>query len=332
MLIHPDMLTIDILAPYIQEKGKGFKAAPTASGRTVKLLDTHNSFLKLNYPQLLGRIERHLAKKHALTSLEVSSFIGQTIDEKKLPDYFYFMRDVSAKVAELPYNGALYEWGVIEREPFPSPYNADIKFIIPGFSMFSTDIIHPEDESLICQLINKQNKSAADFLFDNVFAPVFSCFFTCLLTCGLQLEVHAQNTLFGIDEDFNIIGVIFKDAESVDKDLTLMEYLGINMSFKSDDYKCIREGMYNYQILHSYMFDFKLGEYLISPLIDKVSAHYDVNVKNLEGRIKEYNSQYIQELPRDFFPTDWYSYPNNLLDRTKRRPYVAHKNPKYRNC
>ena len=94
----------------------------------------------------------------------------------------------------------------------------------------------------------------------------------------------------------------------------------------------IKELDNNYYKIHSFMFDFKLGEYLISPIIDNVVENFpSFDKEKFLKRIKEYNQTFIQRLPDDFFSpvNKWYSDQKEIRDRTKKKDYIENRNPKY---
>jgi len=336
MLIHPDMMynpkNNDLFSVSTDINLNVLLVTPTASSRTVKILDNEGWFLKLNYKGLIGRIDRTIGRSQALSAVEVSNIISNAIDSGKLPKKFFFMREPFSRVIFLKYKRKPYEYGIVFREPFAYPNTSEIKYLFPAFSFFSVDDKNPKDPSILTQLINKQNKEVDDFLFDDIISPVYENYFNLLLSCGLQLECHAQNTLYAIGDNYKVIGVVAKDAESIDKDLELMSELNIEQNIKSTDYKCLRREDYNYHIMHSFMFDFKLGEYLISPLIEDASKNFQFDKAKLVNRIKKYNNTFIAKLPSDFFPSDgkWYSYENIVHDKSKKRPYIPKENPNYR--
>ena len=340
MLIHPDMMYNPERNPLFEDCTKfdlqALKVSPTASIRTVKALDEDSWFLKLHYDGLLGRIGRKLERKHAISAVEVSKIIEKAIDAGKLPEKFFIQREPFARIVDLQdKNGQPYEWGIVLRESTAYPYNEKIKLLMPAFSLFSKDPKNPNHKSILTQLIEKQTKSVEDFLFDLI-APVFESYFELLLNCGLQLECHAQNMLFAIDEDFKIVGVVAKDMESIDKDISLMAELKIEHNqeiLNYESYKSlIKERDDNYYKQHSFMFDFKLGEYLITPIIDDAVKNFpSLDKEKLIKRIKDYNHIFSKRLPKDFFPPfgNWYSDKREIRDRTKKKKYVENKNPKY---
>jgi hypothetical protein len=146
------------------------------------------------------------------------------------------------------------------------------------------------------------------------------------------LEAHAQNTLFAFDDNFEMMGIIAKDAESIDKDISLISDLGLAVEIRTCPYKCLTRESYNYHIMHSFMFDFKLGEYLVNPIIQDALHSFDFDEEILTERIRDYNRKFIRKLPKDFFPLDgkWYSYKNVVHNRNKPRKYIAKDNPRFR--
>ena len=323
MLIHPDMYGV-VKDRFVNKQA--LYVSPTSSSRTVKCLENPNWYLKLAYKGLIGRIDRTIGERQALSSVEVSSMIEKAIDKNILSKSFYFLREPFAKIIRR--NDDV--WGIILRETMPYPYNSDIKFQIPAFALFSKDRHNPDHPSILKQLILRNKVDIENYLLTSIIFPIYDSYFSLLLNCGLQLECHAQNTLFAIDKNFNVIGVISKDAESIDKDIFLMESFGIHHDIESLDYKCLNKTDYNYQIMHSFMFDFKLGEYLISPIINEASKHFKINSQYIQEQIQRHNRYYIGQLPPDFFPKEWYYYENIVHDRTKKRPYIYQDTPKYR--
>jgi hypothetical protein len=339
MLAHPDMIynpaMNTLLADCTSFDLQALKVSPTSSTRTVKVLDDDGWFIKLHYDGLIGRIDRKIGRSQAISAVEVSQIIETAIDEGKLSAKFFLQKEPFARVVGFPDKDGqiMYEWGMVLREQVIYPHNDGVKCLLPAFSLFSKDPQNPNHKSILTQLIEKQSKNIDDFLFEDVIAPVFESYFALLLNCGLQLECHAQNTLFAIDENFKVLGMVAKDMESVDKDISLMADLRLTDNIQSRNYKCLRRTDYNYQIMHSFMFDFKLGEYLISPIIDDAVKNFpSFNKIKLIERIKEYNQVFIQKLPSDFFPPydEWYSDKKEVRDRAQKKEYVVNKNPKYR--
>lgn len=215
--------------------------------------------------------------------------------------------------------------------------------MMPFFSLFSSEynpFREKTDDShvpFLKQFYDNQSKDANTFLLNDIIFPLYDCYFDALLKTGIELEAHAQNMLLSFDNNFKIQRIICRDLESAGRDVTLMERLGINYDLNIK-YKCnqllskdINEKYAKWYINHSFMFDFKLGEYIITPLLSCASKCIPgVNVEELVKNIKEYNQQYIVQLP-DFFPLDWCYYSNENFEKTgNKKVYIWENNPKYR--
>lgn len=336
LLIHPDMLYNPSNNKFFSQtkeiKIDAVRVSPTSSCRTVKLLEGNEWFIKLHYQGLIGRVDRQLTINHALSAVEVTDFIKNGIDSNKLPCFFYLQKEPYAKVANIKVKNNSFEWGMVYRAPNTYPLIEKRNFLLPAFSLFSLDRLSPNDPTLLEQLIQKQNKKVEDYLFEDIICPIYDAYFSLLLNLGIQLECHSQNTLFAIDENYKIIGMVARDAESIDKDISLMDDKNIGHNFKTTVYKCRYRTNYKYFIMHSFMFDFKLGEYLISPIIDDAFKKFSINKNKLILKIREFNETYIIQLPKDFFPNDgkWYKNTKRVHKKNGRQKYVGKNNPKFR--
>lgn len=296
--------------------------------------DGSGQFLKLAYRGMIGRVVRDLSTLHARSAVEVSTAIRDAQRAGSLPKSFRFMGETFARVARLsnrddPTN-PIYDWGIVAREPCAT-WSSRGSYLVPAFALFSTDEISPNHPTILNQVLSVHAANAEEFLVESVIAPIFDGYFSLLLCRGLQLEAHAQNVLFEIDEHLDVVAVVFRDAESVDKDVSLMEELGLGNPFHGLEYKCLLRGQYNYQIMHSFMFDFKLGEYLVTPLIKEAVRAGHISEARVRDRLRSHNAPYIRRLPEDFFPRDaWYSYHNVVHEPGIPREYEVHSAPAYR--
>jgi len=330
---HPDNLNNAIL----QDISNHFdivdrvRVAPTASARSVKLLGTEY-FIKLDYMGFLGRIRRNLDYQHLLSACEVTRDICSGIDSGIYNEKFGILKEDKGRVAYLPKkDGGFYEFGYLIREANPHHRLADKElFLVPAFSLFAKDLYAPTYKPLLLQLYEHSGKDVNDFAFYDVLEPILNCYFDALLNHGFGMEAHAQNTLIAIDSDYQVKLIVSRDMESVDKDLPLREYLGVQSRINALDYKCLRETDYNYTIKHSFMFDFKLGEYLLSPIINLLSTVEGFKRDDIINKMKGKSQAYISRLPNGYFPDVWYNYENRQFKEGEKRPYISNKNPKYR--
>lgn len=270
--------------------------------------------------------------QHVLSAYEVTKDLKSGINSGIYNNTFGLLTEEKGKVAHIPTkDGKIYEFGYILREYIPYSRNTDKQlFLIPAFSLFGKDIYSPDDDPIIIQLYKKSKLGINEFAFECLFRPLVSYYFDPLVHHGLAMESHAQNTLIAIDDQFNIALIVARDMESVDKDLPLRNYLGVKSQITSLDYKCLRISDYNYTIKHSFMFDFKFGEYLLGPLFDKLTGIDSFDERSILLKIKDLSKGYIANLPNGYFPSVWYTYDNIQFKPGEKRPYISHNDPRFR--
>ncbi len=133
----------------------------------------------------------------------------------------------------------------------------------------------------------------------------------------------------------DVKGAVIRDFESFDKDLNIMRQLGIDSEFETITEKVNDSSdLQKYMRRNSFLFDFKFGEYFLSPLLEYCRKKFSqIDVDMMVQEIKKFSRSYIRKLPEDFFPKDkWYSYEKVEFDRsTDERPWIINNEmPKYR--
>ncbi len=330
ILVHPDMKGHPIFnnAKLKLEFAENIKLIPTASARTLMLSGSNaHGYFKLHYDGTIGRLERRLQYNEAISGVEISKIIASLIDEGKLDSRLTFLPEKGARVLKINDQ----EWGMVWRDEHPYGCCDNVKYIIPVFSLFSKDRNNPQDNTLLEQIITERFYDPTTYVVDYLINPIIECYFSLLKNAGIQGEWHAQNLLIGFDENFYPQKIIARDLESMDKDLTLIETFNLPFQFLSNPYKCINSSREDYQKKHSFMFDFKLGEYIIQPLLNFLQSIYFISTDTLIPSIKDCSENQIQDLPSDFFPKQWYGYKNVEINRdTDKRPYIIFEKPKFR--
>jgi len=331
---HPDSIDSEILkSAGRQLKESSLIVSPASSGRTMLLRNSqYSGYLKLTYDVgRLGRVDRQLAYNNCLSSYEITNQIKKAIIENKLPPFFAILLESASKITKLSVSNNTYEWGVIFREAIAYPYSNNNVVLIPGFSLFGKDRKNPNDEFLINQFIELSNIPPRDYLID-LLKMIVECHWKLVLNCALIHECQAQNCLFELNEDFQIERVVIIDMDSVDKDIPTAKYLGLDINWDSP-YGMLNKDNYRYSTRASTMYDWKLGEYVLSPLIKVVALKYGLDILSIENEIKSFvKNNFINNLPADYFPLDgnWYSHAPNERKPGEKRKFIAHKNPKFR--
>lgn len=319
LLIHPDwkknICNVDIVDTPI-------KVIPTASARTVRF-SNYDYYVKLSYPGILGRLNRELNERQINTVIEISSILKEMIKNRTISPYFAFLPEESG----ILFKKNNFKTGCLFRDCKPFGVNVDkIEYILPAFSIFSKDRENPNDLPLLLQITKDKDKE--DYLLNQIIFPLMDIYFSCALNEGLILELHSQNVLFGFNKENDIVSIIIRDLESIDKDITIRKKL-----HKSDfinDFKTISQTDYNYKIKHSFMYDFKLGEYLVEEILNCLNSYNLINKNEVIYKIKNYYLKKYFSLTNDFFPNDgkWYKFDKVEINRkTKERPYLKCDNP-----
>lgn len=318
LMVHPDWEN------YIEDKkivrDTTLYVIPTSSFRTVKVLGK-DYYIKLSYPGVIGRMRRDLEEKHILSCIQMTQILNSLVLDEKANKLFSFLPESVGGVTSLG-NGS--STGYVVRGSIPIGKNTDnIAYTIPGFSLFGKDRKNPFDMEILNQIL-LYKKAGNEYLLSNIIQPLIDIYFDCLLKEGISPEMHSQNILFGFDKDWNVASIILRDLESIDKDITIRSALGKSSFINS--YKTIKESDYNYRIKHSFMFDHKLGEYLVEELIVCASKVKIVDESKLRKSIKKYTRRKYGEHFAKLFPSDgkWYKFENIEINHDLPfRPYLA---------
>jgi len=289
-------------------------------------------------------------------AVKISEILKEKFDDGVFSKDLFFLPESFGRIIDFGSNHkAEFEkqyLGMIIRDYTPYP-NKDIKDIqwrlIPSFSLFSEEYKDADFSKSILELLfdfrNDMQLNYETFLLEKIIKPVFKLYFELLIETGLHIEGHSQNILYLISINKNkldVIGAVIRDFESFDKDTAILEKRGLYSEFRNLKEKINNPDTEKYIKRNSFLFDFKLGEYLITPILNhSCKFKKDFDKEGIIKKIKEFNKQYIEQLEKlspNFYPQGkWWSYENVEIDRSKDdRPWVENskeKNnepPKYR--
>lgn len=336
ILVHPDMHENSFFknSEFELLRCETLKVSPTSSGRTIQIINQKKrDYIKLHYDGTLGRVHRGLPFKKAISGPELSKYIIQNLDNKIIDDRISLFPETGAKIIVNNNLDKHNEWGMTWRCGLPyTKEKDDIEFLLPVYSLFSYDRLASYEPKLLEQLINFSKSDPTEYILEQIIFQIIDCYFELITKIGIQPEWNAQNLLIGFNKNLAPIKFVMRDIESIDKDLTMMKQLGIDKSFESYPHKCIFEGQYNYQIKHSFMFDYKLGDYIIDPILMFLNELIGPEMNYLRNAVKDHAIKYIKHLPEDFFPeNEWYVFKRVLVDQSlSTRPYLALPKPKFR--
>lgn len=325
--VHPEMAS-EFAAALGKAPSRYLPAAATSSGRTLLVTaDGVPFYAKVAYQRLLGRVTRKMTRAHVLSAIEVSALYESAIAAGRMPSSLHVYREHCGLY--FSDTTPLRNWGYVERDIAPYPPG---KFIeVPAFSLIAS--AREGRPFLFNELLDTTvSLRTSEGFFAQLIRPLVDLYFSSVIILGLQPEAHAQNVVLLLDCCYSPVGFALRDMESVDKDLPLLEALGLAHRFTSTGYKFLLRESYNYQIMHSFMYDFKFGEYLLGPLVDTWGTHTSyVQVKDLEEQIRWYVNEQLAALPEDFFPDGvWYDYEAIVHEGAPSRDYRQHQNPRFR--
>lgn len=277
IFIHPDMNDI-YKKKNFQTKKSSIRVCPMSSSRTVKFMD-FPGYVKLNYNGIIGRIDRSLTDKHVYSSVEMTDLLKKALKKGIYHNLSFFPESGGKLYINEKDNiniGMVYR----EEKAFGDKIE-DIKYVLPVFSLFAHDR-KKSDDYLLIQLIKESDKNPEEYLLNNLIYNIIDNYFKLLLNEGIQPEWHAQNLLLGVNDHHSIVSLIMRDLESIDIDQTLQESMGGCVNFRSYPYKYLKSSQYNYQIKHSFMYDFKIGEYVFNPIIKCVADYFKLKQDIIE--------------------------------------------------
>ncbi len=300
-----------------RERGREVLAIPTASLRTV-YVPSLGVLLKLHLPSRIGRYSRDLAMFKWLSAIENSRELE--MHQHSFANRFEILPE--SRGFFLPQSG-YGPHGVIIRQIPRELHAADQNFaLIPAFSLFASR----GDAIALVSVIANRNALDETTFFNKFIAPLIEAFFACSLELGLIPEMNAQNVLYGFNGNGEI-KIYLRDAGDFFKDLTQRKRHKLHTSFCS--YKTIERGVSkDFFERRSFAFDFKLGEYIISPLIERVSMETNLDSSIIVSTIKDYVRARVDT--ENYFGSNnmWYRYENIL--GASRSDYVVQYEPKFR--
>jgi hypothetical protein len=333
-LLHPDMVPHQDLNTFTVRRCDDLKVLPTSSGRTVQILGSASrDYIKFHYDGLIGRIDRKLPLIKAISGPEVSQLLLDAIEKSVLPKNVCILHETGAKLLRINPHDPLDQWGLVWREGNPRGERASkIRYLLPLFSLWSVDRLRPFDPPILKALCQRWGTKASAHVIHDVLLPIMDTYFSLVSKLGLQMEFNSQNILLGFDENWYPLVLTLRDMMGTEKDLTLRESLGLSVEFDSSPYKCIsaESDQELYRIRHSFVFDFKVGTYVLDPIINCASSIGCLAKSEVISTLRLRAQGWLNQLPSDYFPADgcWYRHDLVLLNVDRR--YFAQPTPRYR--
>lgn len=307
-------------------------ARASSSVRTAWILKdgTPSSFVKMHFPDTIGRFRRDLRLYGWLASIENSRAISCAIaaTDSNIRSGFALLREIGGTFIEG--DGNVEGFGHIEREltPYPRRNNKSRTPLIPLFSLTAKTRSDHKDQKLLVKVIVEMGASY-DRIISSLIAPLIEGYEYCALQLGLIPECNAQNLLWEIDENLNACRIVHRDLMGFFKDLDiglardtetspLISYHSIGQDFYSDT-----------KLRRSFAFDFKLAKYALDPIVELLATHFNKSVASVQSDVRDIVKKLII-WPDNYFPENHLAYGYPKEQRVSRNDYVPIGTPRYR--
>jgi len=316
--VHPDILPEIRAAPRMGSiPAISIRAQPTASERTLLTAGPHPICMKLHYPRPIGRFLRDMQLFKWLGAQDSGRFIRDHLRRNELIGIF------DEPAGAFVFHGSA-GFGTIFRS---LPLIGDKGALVPAFSLFARDRRAPEDPPLLEQLVHAEGLTPAWFI-DELVRPLLEAYVELSTGAGLIPECNAQNLVASLPAGSPKVRWHLRDMEDVWKDVSVRRARGLE-SYCVPYHTIDLSTDADYFQRRSFLFDFKLGEYLLGPLVEAAAPLFGVPSEALVAEIRSLSRDLWSATPGYFASEDvWYGYPN--VAEVSRATYVAHRGPRFR--
>ena len=298
----------------------------TASGRTV-LVKKENCthFLKLHFPGVLGRVNRHIPLRKGIAGVEISALVGKYIKSNELGP-IGLLPEIKCVGITSDGNGIDEgSWSYVERCGTIITHfgNDHASVLIPAFSTFASDPADKNGPTILNQLCMIHNINSLDKFIEIFILPLIDAYLRLTFNFGLMPEINAQNLLFAYSSKNDSIYPVLRDMGRVEKLPYINEEIG---RLKSCPYKTNTLDIPNEyaKIRHSFSFDFKLCGYIINPMLESFCKFAGLSFDESKIYLSHILGMRMDEGAnvRDYLPRNrrMMGHPKQLL--THDRPYI----------
>lgn len=321
MFVHPDIMKRVRGVPV-----KTIAGIPTSSARTI-YIPQNNFYIKLHYPTIMGRVDKSLTSEDVNAGVEITQLLKNAIVRGKVSEYLGFLPEVTGCIGR---SGEEYSSFIIRDGNIIKNNQKEISYVCPGFSLTGRDWKRKKEKRILEQLIYEEKGIGKDPV-EKLLFPIIDVYLSLLAYEGLQPELHSQNFLLAFDRNWELTTVVLRDLDSVQKNMSIREKLGIAGEVQMD-YRCLWETQVNYREKNSFMYDFKVYEFTIRPIVDIIkSMCYTEDI--IYKKIQEYVHSKFGETIADIFPKNgiWYKFEDVIIcTDVKRRIFLRCENAKIR--
>lgn len=280
---------------------------PTASIRTLLIEDEGGEifFVKTHLPKRVSSVTRDIREKEVVRGQWMNEEFRSILDMKLAPqDMGYYPDSVG-----LIYNSDSSSVGGIYRGFHSYPYRANTKISLPLFSLYSKDVLSPNDSPLIFQLSSLLGMDPADYAIEQVVEPHLKHWVFLFKNRGILFNSHGQNGVMSLNSDLSLNRIGYRDMQG--NPIVVETRRKSNLPLPQEI--TLREENLNLPLEASISYDFIMGylfyDRLLEPLIAK-----GYSKQELTGRIKSIFHNLIPD-SKDYFPKTMQYYKGRLANR-----------------
>ena len=288
---------------------------------TVAILDLSKdefftpTHIKLHYPRCLGRYPRDLYHFKWFSSVESSHAF---LDFERIAGLHVHFPETQGMFIE-PKNTRGF--GFITRT-LPADCSRDCLHI-PFFSLFAKPTI---GSLSILSALRIQMGVDPITLFNLIVLGLVDLYWKLALHSGLLPECNAQNVILCCRPNHRP-RILFRDMADVFRDIALRKENGLRYDFCS--YKSIDYDSSDLLKRRSFSYDFKLGKYILDPLVKTFSKQMSLDTQHLRNQIVQITNNHITSNSK-YFSKDKLAYGYKNKPGQNRLDYVELGKAKYR--
>ncbi len=203
---------------------------PTASTRTLLTYKRdYNFMIKTDLDKRHYRFVRRLKGSSVLHSIQISRELERITSSESLEEYSFLPESIGIIAGDAD-KGA----GVLFREIVPRPTVPNSRVLIPYFSLYAKDLKRPADLPLLIQLVkhNSIPGKELNYFTDVILGKIVRNWTKFATQYGLLIELHGQNTLLEIDENFRPQRIVHRDFQSIYVDRKIREQHRMSIPFQ----------------------------------------------------------------------------------------------------
>ena len=262
------------------------RTQPTSSTRTLLTEDAPRVYIKTDLDKKHFRFVRRLQRSSVEHSIAINrdlrEFMGLSCVTKR---YGFLPESIGLTVIGGKHEGS----GVIFRETEPYPLLTDTHILVPYHSLYATDPFHPEDKPLLVEMVLLHGRNdALGFFVSEIIGPILEAWVMLVTKRGLLPELHGQNALAEIDEDYRILRVVHRDFQSLYYDEEIRQKLELPLFVK---HRAGSEEGTSVESQYSIVFDNMIGKYLLTRLVKCYSLYFHESYTKVTSAIRNYHHQ-----------------------------------------